>query len=409
MYFSILSLVLPGCTPFPTDVIFVLDSSASQTKEQFDVQLDFVIKFVENVNISREEFQIAVITYSTEARVDINFYQSTDKDTLRRLIEDIRFRPGATFTNKGLKVAMNVARKSERRKGMVTLTYAFVLTDGMSNKRTETRVAAKELRNADVHVVAIGIGKEVSHQELVDIASPGDTFSPSYVYSVRDFNALDTLLKHLVQITCDDCTATSDRSDIVFLLDESYEMSETEFQISVDAMTAIVKSSNHIGEPDGPMFGLVRLGNTLKTVIELSGSQMQNSLQVQFQTLNRRQNEVCDKDEPCSGGNITSAITQIYKNFYNTIERQNSRKFLIILSSGKFENQEIIKEEMVAINNVSDVKLFVIGPGLDVNMDGLLSLAEEANHVYAILDTNDLSKLDVMQSEFSYNVCKKKT
>ncbi|XP_053382197.1 collagen alpha-6(VI) chain-like [Mercenaria mercenaria] len=397
--------LLPGCTPFPTDLIFVLDSSASQTSEQFEAQLDFVKKFIENVNISKEEFQIAVITYSTEARVDINFNQSNDKDTLYRLTEDIRFRPGATFTNKGLKVAMEVARKSERRKGMVTLTYAFVLTDGMSNKRTETRIAAKELRNADVHVVAIGIGKEVSHQELVDIASPGDTFSPSYVFSVGDFNALDTLLKQLVQITCDDCSAASHLSDIVFLLDESYQMTETEFQISLDVMTSIVKNTDHIGEDEGPAFGLIHLGNTLTTVIELSSSQSQENLMVQFQSLYRKQNDVCGKDEKCAERNITSAIEQIFKPFLSINKRQNSRKFLIVMSNGKFENPDVVKEEMVAIKELSGIKLFVIGPGLEINMDGLLSLAKEANHVYAVLDNEDTSKLDVMQSEFSYNFC----
>ena len=73
------------------------------------------------------------------------------------------------------------------------------------------------------------MGKEVSHQELVDIVSPGDAHSPSYVFSVGDFNALDTLLKQLVQATCEDCSAISNMSDIVFLLDENNEMSETEF------------------------------------------------------------------------------------------------------------------------------------------------------------------------------------
>ncbi|XP_053383095.1 von Willebrand factor A domain-containing protein 2-like [Mercenaria mercenaria] len=397
--------VLPGCTPLPTDVIFVLDSSVSQTEEQFSAQLDFVKIFVENVNISEEEFQVAVVTFSTEARVDIDFEQSSDKDTLYRLIDEIEFRPGVTFTNKGLKAAVEVARKSERRTGMVTLTYAFVLTDGMSTSRAETRIAAKELREFGVHVIAIGIGKEVSHQELVDIASPGDTFSPSYVFSVGDFNALDTLLKQLVQITCDDCSAISHLSDIVFLLDESTEMGETEFQLSLDVMGSVVKNTDHIGEHDGPVFGLVQLGNTLQTAIELSDNQSQDALMAQLQLLYRRQNEVCEKDELCTWKNITSAVDHIFKTFYSINERLGSRKFLVVLSNGKFENPDVVKEEMAALHNVSNVKLFVIGPGLDVNMDGLLSLAKEANHVYVTDDNDDISKLDVMQSEFSYNFC----
>lgn len=134
----------------------MLDSSVSQTAEQFEKQLDFVLQFINHVNISEEEFQISIVTFSFEAKVEVNFNQSTDKESLRDLINKIAFRPGATYTNKGLNAALEVARQSERRKGMVTLTYAFLLTDGMSTKRQDTKIAAKALRNANVHVIAIG-------------------------------------------------------------------------------------------------------------------------------------------------------------------------------------------------------------------------------------------------------------
>ena len=148
--------MLPSCTPFPTDVIFVLDSSASQSQEQFGKQLDFVLQFIDHVNISEAEFQIAIVTFSFEAKVEITFNQSTDKDNLRALINNVQFRPGPTFTDKGLETALDLARSSERREGMVTLTYVFVLTDGMSLNRADTRTAAEALRSANIHVIAIG-------------------------------------------------------------------------------------------------------------------------------------------------------------------------------------------------------------------------------------------------------------
>ena len=155
-YVNFLSIGLPGCTPYPTDVIFVLDSSVSQTKEQFDKQLDFVKSFVMNVEISYEKFQIAVITFSTEANSEIQFYPYFSKEFLLNKIRGIKFRPGATFTNKGLKLAMEMSRDSERRQGMATLTYVFVLTDGMSNKRSETKIEASKLKNSGIKVIAIG-------------------------------------------------------------------------------------------------------------------------------------------------------------------------------------------------------------------------------------------------------------
>ncbi|XP_060572980.1 collagen alpha-6(VI) chain-like [Ruditapes philippinarum] len=399
--------LLSGCTPFPTDVIFVLDSSTSQTKDEFRQQLDFVLKFIDQVNISKEEFQITIATFSFEAKIEIHFNQSTNKNNLLDAINKISFRPGATFTNKGLNAALTVARQSERRKGMVTLTYAFVLTDGMSTKRQDTRLAAKTLRDHNVHVVAIGIGKEVSHKELIDIASPGDQHSPSYVFSVGDFNALDTLLKQLVDITCDDCSAVSHFSHIVFLLDESNDMTENEFEISVDILTSIVTNTDHVGEHDGPAFGLFQLGDTLENVIKLSKHQSQSGLTLNLRVLRRTRNDACSKDEQCNKMNMTNAIGEIVKNSYNISGRDNARNFLIILSNGHFEKPSMIKNEIANIKELADVKVFMVGLGSDIHMYGLLALAKEASHVFVTQDNSDHSNLIVMQSEFMYNICLK--
>jgi hypothetical protein len=215
-----------------------------------------------------------------------------------------------------------------------------------------------------------GIGKQVSHQELVDIASPGDEFSPSYVFSVGDFNALDTLLKQLVQVTCDDCKSVSHLSDIVFLLDETNEMSEVEFQISLDVMTSIVQRTGHINKQNGQRIGLVRLGNTLKMELEFSRTLSQSNLILAIQTLFRQPAGLCEKHEQCTVKNITSAVNKTIDHFFNLNGRSNARKFLIILSNGKFENAEIVREEMIKIKELSDFKVFVIGPGSDVNMNG---------------------------------------
>jgi hypothetical protein len=72
---------------------------------------------------------------------------------------------------------------------------------------------------------------------------------------------------------------------------------------------------------------------------------------------------LCEKDEQCTVTNITSAVNKTIDHFFNLNGRSNARKFLIILSNGKFENAEIVREEMIKVNELSDYKIFVIGPG----------------------------------------------
>jgi hypothetical protein len=47
-----------------------------------------------------------------------------------------------------------------------------------------------------------GIGKEVFHQELINIASTENT-GRQFVYSVQNFDALYTVIKELVHLTCE--------------------------------------------------------------------------------------------------------------------------------------------------------------------------------------------------------------
>jgi hypothetical protein len=252
----------------------------------------------------------------------------------------------------------------------------------------------------------LGIGREVSHQELVDIASPGDQYSPSYVFSVGDFNALYALLKQLVDITCDDCTALSHFSDIVFLLDEGNGMTENEFEISVDVMKSIVENTDNIGEYEGATFALLQLRNSLKYMIRQSSGHSKNDIILQLQILSRMRNDVCSKDDQCEEVNITTAINETFHNLYNNTERQGARKFLVVLSNGQYEDPSSIKDDMARLYDEVDVKVFVVGVGPDINMDGLLSLAKEASQVFVTKDGVENSKFTVMQSEFTYNVCK---
>ena len=63
--------------------MFVLDSSVSQTEEEFKKQLEFITKFVDDIEIGYEAFNVAVITYSLEAVVEIYPTSSMTNDALK--------------------------------------------------------------------------------------------------------------------------------------------------------------------------------------------------------------------------------------------------------------------------------------------------------------------------------------
>ncbi|XP_053390819.1 von Willebrand factor A domain-containing protein 2-like [Mercenaria mercenaria] len=204
------------CQPSVADIVFVLDSSASQTKEEFEKQLDFINNFIDHIVIGEKNLLLGVVTYSFKAVIEISLGQYIDNVTLKEAVRNIKYRPGATFTDKGLEAAKEVCDGTSRKRpyGHTAKRYVFVLTDGMSTRRRATAVAAQNLKAAVNKVLAIvfpysfecvsGIGKEVSHTELITIASTENTVTGRpYVCSVQTFNALYAVVKELVQLTCD--------------------------------------------------------------------------------------------------------------------------------------------------------------------------------------------------------------
>ena len=80
------------------------------------------------------------------------------------------------------------------------MRVAIVITDGKSDNREQTKIQARQLREAGIHVFAVGVGKGVDLQELYLI---GSTPSSDYVFTVDNYAALDSIKKLLAAKTCE--------------------------------------------------------------------------------------------------------------------------------------------------------------------------------------------------------------
>ncbi|WAR02513.1 SERR-like protein, partial [Mya arenaria] len=60
------------CQPTMADVIFLLDSSISQTEDDFQKQLTFINRFVDHVVVDEKNFRVGVVTFSFEAHLEIS-------------------------------------------------------------------------------------------------------------------------------------------------------------------------------------------------------------------------------------------------------------------------------------------------------------------------------------------------
>lgn len=234
---------------------------------------------------------------------------------------------------------------------------------------------------------------EVSHKELLDIATAGD------VYSVDNFNSLYTIIQQLIHDRCQKCYSSS-LSDIVFLIDESSYMARQEFQTAIDDITYFISNLEAYGTDTGPHISINTFGeaSARNTALKFNHGKRQSELLPFVQSLIQSEGS-CHGKNQCDF-NITEAIKETIQESFlpDNGGRVNAKKFVILLTNGQFQ----LGTNEIGHNNVT---LFVIGLGLDVNMDGLLSLVDDPNFVFLTQANEEPTNLDVIQTEFIYSFC----
>ncbi|XP_060605528.1 transmembrane cell adhesion receptor mua-3-like [Ruditapes philippinarum] len=318
------------CHPTPADVVFVLDSSLSMSEQEFTKQLEFVANFSSKVPIGPRDFQISVVTFSTDANVEFYLNQYKDNVSLHDAIMNVNYKYGITRTDKGLeKVRTEVFSPKhgiERRiNGTQASKFVYVLTDGMSTYIMKTKEKANDLRSIVDTIAAIGIGTEVSHQELIDIAS-----DPSFVYSVKNFNSLYTVLKRLVHFDCDEC-GTSAASDVAIFLDSSYSVTAEQYSLGIDAIIHMIDVMKHLSV-NNTRVSVTSFSDDIRSVIGMGETFNKNVIKRTLNMIAQSHVKTQVQLETVYAYARDSALNK-------TIFRQGAKKFFLIFTNGKADMQ----------------------------------------------------------------------
>jgi len=171
------------------DIVFVLDVSMSMNNETLATQKNYVKNFTskfQDGQLNSSSVQFALVTYSFDAVVHLNFTYQNDAD-LQNATDNVTSNVNAaTLTGQ----ALQLVRKQVLPLGRSSVAqYVIVLTDGLSSNPVDTRNQARKLHADGVNVLAIGIGNTVRHQELMDIAD-----NLRHVFSIHSTDALDAVL-----------------------------------------------------------------------------------------------------------------------------------------------------------------------------------------------------------------------
>ncbi|XP_046370521.2 collagen alpha-4(VI) chain-like isoform X2 [Haliotis rufescens] len=181
------------------DVIFLLDASSSEGSSNFQKELDFVSKFVNDFDIGPDHMQFGAIRFSTSASLVFDLNSHTTKASLQMAVASISYTGGTTYTDKALALARGTGFTSTHGARPDAKRYVIVITDGESMSPTQTLTAATNLKNDGVSIITIGVGTQVRQSELDGMAT-----DKTHVFTVKDFNVLQTIHKEVQKKTCTD-------------------------------------------------------------------------------------------------------------------------------------------------------------------------------------------------------------
>ncbi len=158
------------------NIAFIINSSASVGRTRYEIIKTFVKEFMTKLVGNSSQFEAAVVLFSREASVKLDFSQKFTLQLFHSTIDNLPWEAGLTRTDKALKIASDYIFTNDtlsRRQNVPMI--AILITEG------ETTVldilpdivplsnASEPLKQKGVRIFAVGVGKYVDLQELLEI------------------------------------------------------------------------------------------------------------------------------------------------------------------------------------------------------------------------------------------------
>ena len=175
------------------DIVFLVDTSGSVGRRNFNKQQDFLANVVDELPIASDKVRVSEVKYGHRIFFEFSLTEHTDKEDLKDALGNVRYRSFQnTRTGRGIRYVVN------NYKGIIearddSILILIVVTDGKSQDNVEA--PAQAAKDEGFLVIALGVGRNVDENELKQIASEDDL-----VILADSFNALDTVVKDITDL-----------------------------------------------------------------------------------------------------------------------------------------------------------------------------------------------------------------
>ncbi|XP_069108623.1 LOW QUALITY PROTEIN: cartilage matrix protein-like [Argopecten irradians] len=421
------------CSLSKADIFFLVDSSGSVGSSNFQLQKDFIVNFINKMTISVTDVLVGVVTFSTLPTYVIPLMKNRDKASLLANVGAIRYIRGSTNTGIAIEYVIQHALSGTSGNRLDVPDTLIVMTDGQSNNKSLTLTAARHLHATGTDIYAIGIGDGVNKDEIGAIAS-----DPTKVKVVSSFQGLGTISDTLFRETCQSnnqrtvktptstttttttttptpSTTTTTPStttptnpstttpttsptgctapmvDIVFILDSSGSVGETDFRKLLNFVSDFAQYA--IVGPNNIQMSVLTFASDVTANFELNTYDRSDSI------INAVLNIPYE-----DGGTHTEKALQmaLYHSFTRqTGDRPNAKNVLVIVTDGySYDHQAT--QYAADMLHLYQIETIAVGVGEGVDDSELQGIATDSRH---ILKTPSFDSLNSLRSKIQLFLC----
>ncbi|GFR96142.1 collagen alpha-5(VI) chain, partial [Elysia marginata] len=362
-----------GCGLQPADILFIVDASGSVTAPNFQKTLTFIENMTKGLVIGPNDTQIGMVTFDTKPYLQFHLNRFTTKQQIINKVQSTQYTKGGTNTDTALKYATDTSFTPANGMRPNAAHIAIVITDGQSQNAGATAAEAKRLQDKGITVFSIGVGGGAKQSELNAIATDPDN---SHVFVVTDFDSLNQIKGSLQQRACDvkptmaAATPTQKlcggQADIVFLLDKSGSVGQTNFDKMLTFVKNVARDFN-IG-PNDVQIGVDTFSTGFDHEFKLNAHGDKASLT----------QAVSGVSFTGGGTNTGNAIKNMRQQSFtaNSGHRANVPKVAIVVTDGQSNNKALTSDEAQKARDAG-ITMLAIGIGSGVDDAELNSIATD--------------------------------
>ncbi|KAM7382826.1 hypothetical protein PAMP_002532 [Pampus punctatissimus] len=345
------------------DLFFLIDSSGSINPPDYRKMKDFMISVINKSNIGQDMFRVGVMQFSTTQKLEFSLDTYYKKDEMLIAINNTHQLGGGTHTGEAIKKLSGYfhANKPHQRKMLI------VITDGES--QDDVKEPAETLRANGVMIYVIGV-VNANITQLEEISGSKDR-----VYTGENFDALEDFENELALELCDpkrDCKKT-EKADIIFLVDGSKSIDETEFKSMKTFMESVVNHST-VGT-NLTRFGIIWYSTDHKAVLTLKEADSKQMV------LDEITNLTPIRDDTYTGRALEYSL-QFFNAEYGGRAKRRVPQILMVITDGDATDRYSLEKPSKALRD-KGIDIFSIGVE-DANKTQLEIISGDESKVFYV-------------------------